>query len=372
VEHPIFANPILANDGSHLGMNAGWGPPQESALRAIAPTTWVGLTAGRQAGLDSSHWNGTVNPKVGVDRYAVSWWACKATEGTAYVDPTFRAAQTALRATGVHYRIWYHFPLNNQSIKDQVDHFLATIGPLQRGEAAKLDDEAATGIGCLTIKQAQEWHERVETATGRPTVQYTGGYVRNPADVFYHWDAPTLREGLHGHRPNIFASYNSENTARGNARGKPWDVWQQSSSGQLPGIQTGGISVIDLDRVDFPSAYDAACGYTSQPTPTPTPTPTPMPPGDAEMTRSLLRCEDADAAFFAWTDAQGFALQVEWTGSGDDPNVVRRIDAQMTAGATVRKIVVANLIGVSLAGPLPVGDTRHEWTGREFGTLLGG
>lgn len=380
MEQPIIARPRLLDDGSHRGMNAGWTPEHESmtpsALRAAAPSTWVGLQPGRSKGVDSSHWNGTVVPSAGAAVYGIEWWAHKATEGTAYVDPSFRKAQADMRAARIPYRIWYHFPLNNRSIKDQVDHFLRTIGPLQVGEAAKLDDEAATGIGCLTIQQAREWHERVETATGRPTVQYTGGYVRNPADVFYHWDADVLREGLHGHRPNIFASYNSEQTSRSHARGKPWDVWQQSSSGILPGIQSGGISVIDLDRVDFLSAYDAACGYDTsepippEPTPTPTPVP-PLPPGDAEMSRALLRCADANAAFFAWTDPQGIALQVEWTGPGDDPNVVRRIDAQMAAGCQVHQIVVANLIGVSLVGPLPTGDTRHQWTGREFGMLLG-
>lgn len=339
---------------------------------------------GEIEGVDSSHWQGTIVPTVGRDVYDIQWWAIKATEGTSYVDPTFKRAQESLRNAGIKYRGYYHFPRGNLPMEAQVEHFVKTVGPLQIGEFAKLDDEKCEPLGYgLTIEQAALWLRLVEEHYGRPCCEYTGAFYRHQTDRNYHWDSELIRNSsIEGERPNILPSYNTWNKVT--TRGRPVHVWQWTSSAVLPGLHFGGDNVgrIDRDLVFLPHAYDLACGYVNKPTPSPEPEPEPIPipiptpiptpiPGDDIMSRSLLRCVDADAAFFAWTDSQGIALQVEWTGSGDDPNVVARINAQMAAGCQTRSISVANLIGVSLIGQLPQGDSRHDWTGREFGVILG-
>lgn len=228
---------------------------------------------GQLEGVDSSHWQGTIHPVVGRDVWDIRWWAHKATEGTSYVDPTFRKAQDDLRNAGIRYRIWYHFPRGDRSIEAQVDHFLRTIGPLEVGEAAKLDDESAESLGYpLTVKQAALWHRLVEEATGRPTVEYTGAFVKHSTDVFYHWDAAEIRNSTiagAGERPNILASYNP--WSKVTTRGKPVHVWQWTSTAVLSGICTGGIGRIDRDLVLDPHAYDLACGYADAPAPEPPP-----------------------------------------------------------------------------------------------------
>jgi GH25 family lysozyme M1 (1,4-beta-N-acetylmuramidase) len=332
---------------------------------------------GQMEGVDSSHWQGTIFPKVGVEKFNIKWWAIKATEGTSYVDPTFRRARQSIRdvagKNGILYCPIYHFPRNNLSIEAQVDHFIRTVGPLEVGECAKLDDEAAVSLGApLTINQAALWHRLIEEYYGRPTCQYTGAFVKHERDPFYHWDSLDLRNStIKDERPNILASYNSWSNVT--TRGKPVHVWQWTSKAIMPGLHSGGDNVgrIDRDLVLVPHAYDLACGYVDQPQPIPPTPPIPVPtPGDT-MSRVLFRLTDSDAAFFAWVDAQGIALQVEWTGSGDDPNAVARINAQMAAGCEVKTIAIENLMGVSLVGPLPHGDPKHDWTGMEFGMILG-
>jgi GH25 family lysozyme M1 (1,4-beta-N-acetylmuramidase) len=247
---------------------------------------------GQLEGVDSSHYQGTIHPIVGRDVYNIQWWAHKATEGTSYVDPTFKKAQEDLRNAGIRYRVWYHFPRGNLSIEAQVEHFLRTIGPLEVGEAAKLDDESAQSLGySLTIDQAVRWHSLVEQATGRPTVQYTGAFVKHPSDPMTHWKSPRIRNSTIpgvGERPNILASYNSWQNVTTN--GLPVHVWQWTSSATMPGLFGGAGSVgrIDRDLVRIPAPYDWACGYVGGPTPpepepTPPPIPVPIPPEDEDM-----------------------------------------------------------------------------------------
>lgn len=240
---------------------------------------------GQLEGVDSSHWQGTIYPKVGKEKYGIEWWAIKATEGLSYVDPTFKQAQNDLRDSGIKYVGYYHFPRGNKSIEGQVEHFVNTIGPLQVGEFAKLDDESSESLGYpLTCEQAALWHKLVEAHYGRPTCEYTGAFVKNPSDRFYHWDYAPIRDStLGGERPNILASYNS--WAKVTTRGRPVHVWQWTSTAHFPGLYSGGIDRIDRDLVLDPHAYDAACGYTNEPSP-PDPPPVVVEPipGGNDMT----------------------------------------------------------------------------------------
>ena len=79
----------------------------------------------------------------------------------------------------------------------------------------------------------------------------------------------------------------------------------------------------------------------------------------------LLAPVDNDARFYAFCDPAGRALRCEWTGDGNDPAVLARIEFYRKApppGQTFEMgLSVANLINVSLDGPLPPGFTPEQF-----------
>lgn len=86
----------------------------------------------------------------------------------------------------------------------------------------------------------------------------------------------------------------------------------------------------------------------------PDPAPPPQPPPEDDMTRALFNCKDAGTLLWAEIDAGGAALQVWWTGYGDDPNVKEAIRLHTSApGLVTADIAIANLAGTYFRGTLP-------------------
>lgn len=91
------------------------------------------------------------------------------------------------------------------------------------------------------------------------------------------------------------------------------------------------------------------------------PTPTPSPGGPQVLT--IFQCSDAWAGFLGFSSG-GVGQLVEWV---DGPTAAY----YKGLGAVEQAITVAQCSGLSLMGPLPVGDQAHEWTGAEFRRLVG-
>lgn len=88
--------------------------------------------------------------------------------------------------------------------------------------------------------------------------------------------------------------------------------------------------------------------------------PPPFDPTEDDMAMKLLQPFDCDAQFLGMADRNGVCLEVVWA---DGP----RADAHLAAGATIDNgLSFGGLTNCVLLGPLPTGDTRHEWTGAEF------
>lgn len=94
--------------------------------------------------------------------------------------------------------------------------------------------------------------------------------------------------------------------------------------------------------------------------------PTPNPPGGTDVQNYYI-VTGANARFI------GTPAQVFWTGPGTD-KALAAINTQLEAG----NLQIVDLTGgpnafgsTFLAGPVPVGDTLHTWTGAEFAGLLG-
>lgn len=100
------------------------------------------------------------------------------------------------------------------------------------------------------------------------------------------------------------------------------------------------------------------------PYPAPVPHP-PEPPVDSDMMITIYKLSDALAQFVAYT-VNGVALQVEWSGDGNDPAVVERLSILKHFGAVEITVSVADIGRTTLIGPLPHGDPLHDWQSSDF------
>lgn len=312
----------------------------------------------RLDGIDIAHYQWDQGP---VDLGTVAaiptfWLATKATQSTTYVDPTFAKARTAAHAAGFTHVGLYHWLSSITDPVMQADHFLDSIGTLRPGEFAMLDAEerGITADGCVAFC------ERVEQVTRRPVVVYSGLYVSGGII----WRSTPLRASQYGPRPFIVAAYvTAENLeARMRATGSlpnfVYQAWQYSSNGPVAGI----VGRCDMDMVVDRAAFDLACGIT-----------VPQPSGD-DMQIRLLVLTDSDAQFLAETTGDGRALNCRWVGTA---KLSAARDAHRAAAAGKQAVFeqsgdIAGLINVALIGPLPVGDSRHTWTGSEFSAFEAG
>jgi hypothetical protein len=98
----------------------------------------------------------------------------------------------------------------------------------------------------------------------------------------------------------------------------------------------------------------------------------PDPPEDDNMELVEVEVLEANARFLAYKITQdGIALipWMEWV-NGSDPLQLARLQAYRELNIPVHKLVLANLPGVTLIGPLPTGDTKHSWKRSDFGNVI--
>lgn len=225
----------------------------------------------RLDGVDVAHYQYDSGPLNWATVAAIpTWWAAtKLTQSTTYADPTGQRSRMAFLAAGMTHRGLYHWLSSTTDPAEQAAKFLRELGPVAVGEFAMLDAEEAgiTTAGALT------WCETVEAVTHRPAVVYSGAYVTGGTI----WQSTKLRESKYGRRPFILAAYTTEAKALAlpGVRAYPWQAWQFSSNGPVPGV----VGRCDMDRVDDRAAFDTACGFTAHTTPIEV-QPSPTPQGD--------------------------------------------------------------------------------------------
>ena len=185
--------------------------------------------AGRLAGIDVSHWQGTVD----WDRVAgggVAFVFIKATEGGDYTDPRFAENWAGAARAGIA-RGAYHFYRPQTEAAAQAQHFLRTV-QLRAGDLPPvLDVEVTDGRSAEAISAGvRTWLETVERATGRRPIVYTrasfwtaqmgGGFGAYPLWVAHYGAA----------QPGIPAGWSG------------WTFWQHSDAGRVVGI-SGGVDL---------------------------------------------------------------------------------------------------------------------------------
>lgn len=179
-------------------------------------------------GVDLSHWN-----KVNWKKLKTDFVIIKATQGTSYIDPTFKTNQAECRKKGIKLG-YYHFADLDDNIYQQADHFIDTIGEIKEGEFVCLDAETGQNA-----KWCKSWLEYVEDRVGFKPVLYAPVGTWEVALPYPLWIA---RYGLnngqinYGYAPNI---------------GK-WDkfiIWQYTSKGKIEGV-TGNADLNIAENLD--------------------------------------------------------------------------------------------------------------------------
>ncbi len=123
---------------------------------------------------------------------------------------------------------------------------------------------------------------------------------------------------------------------------------------QMPEIRRRAVEIIGL-----------AYARPVEPTPTVPPL-TPTEGDDMGLNITVFQPSDCLAEFIAYTDDNGFALEVEWIRTPDDQ---RRRDAYLATGKVRvdrgKRATVGGFRNCGLKGPVPVGDT-YPWTDGDF------
>lgn len=95
----------------------------------------------RAEGIDVSH-HKPVRDWSALSASRVYFIGVKATEGTTYLDPTFKLHRDAFRSSPLHLAIYYHFARPGDPVH-QAERFMDAVGPLQANERLCLDLEGS-------------------------------------------------------------------------------------------------------------------------------------------------------------------------------------------------------------------------------------
>lgn len=206
----------------------------------------------RLDGIDIYHGQADAGPVDLVKVAAIpTWWfAAKATQSTTYKDPWYDRFMAQARSLFTH-RLAYHWTSSITDPLQQADWFLqSTNGADGVGAMQDIEEAGSTVPRCLA------WFERVENHTHRPCIGYAGLYVSGGTI----WKSPALRMSAYGPRPFVVAAYVPKLNLDARmiytgSQAFPYQAWQFSSNGPVPGI-TGRC---DMDEVQDRQMFDLAC-----------------------------------------------------------------------------------------------------------------
>lgn len=187
-------------------------------------------------GIDVSHWQGGIDWKK-VASSGVEFAIMKASEATGFVDSRLSYNKKEARKNGILCG-FYHFARGG-NVKDEVEHFLDTVGDLREGELLVLDWEIQH---TNTVNWCLEFLQRVEEEVGfKPIIYLNKATLRA-------WDWSSVVENDNG---LWIASYSLNTGYKGVRPGAFdwafWMMWQYTSRGRVPGI----VGNVDLNHCDI-------------------------------------------------------------------------------------------------------------------------
>ncbi len=199
---------------------------------AVALMATTGAAYGYVAGADTSHYQH--NPSLDWQKVAgdgVRFAFLKATEGTTYTDPYFKADWAASAKAGI-YRGAYHFARPSTaagSAVRQADFFASTIGPQNaRGTLPPVLDLESTGglSDSQLINWTSQFLKELAAKTGRDPIIYVSPYFwidnLNNSSAFHDYPLWVAHYGVS--QPKVPGNWPT------------WSFWQSTSSGRIQGI----------------------------------------------------------------------------------------------------------------------------------------
>jgi len=202
-------------------------------LTTAALLVTTGAAYGYVPGVDTSHYQHS--PSLDWQKVAgsgVEFAFLKATEGTTYRDPYFKADWSATSQAGI-YRGAYHFArpsTSSGSAVKQADFFAATIGPQNSHGTLPpvLDLEVTGGLSSKAlVNWTRDFLVEVQKKTGRTPIIYCSPYfwIDNLGNSTAFHDYPLW-----------VAHYTSKSQPMVPGGWPTWSFWQTTSSGRISGI----------------------------------------------------------------------------------------------------------------------------------------
>ncbi|MEO7398428.1 MAG: glycoside hydrolase family 25 protein [Ilumatobacteraceae bacterium] len=202
----------------------------------------------------------------------------KVSEGARFKDQYMQGWRDKAHSHGLIVGLYHFLRANDTSV--EVDNYLSAIGSLKDNEFVMCDWE----VDGPTSAQAQAWLERVESATGRRPVLYSGSpfLAARPTGNLTRWPLWIAAYGVNDGQEHPWPRTDRWVPFQNGPGTRPFEgrtvLWQYTSKARVPGWGAG------VDRSRFDGTIDdlkALCGYVQpappQPTPQPQPTPVPQP-----------------------------------------------------------------------------------------------
>ncbi|GAA4358375.1 glycoside hydrolase family 25 protein [Angustibacter luteus] len=216
-------------------------------------------------GIDISHHQGVIDWRSLKAKHQLTWGACKATEGTSFVDSQFARNWANLKAAGL-VRMAYHFARpEKSSAAAQARRFVAVVRPV-KGDVLALDLEDSALSQSRTNAWARAFGDELRRLAPQcTTVVYLGGYAANAsgrgvAAHFDYWWYPRYPSADPKPWPRLYRPKLAGNTTGW----KTPHIWQWTAA------LAGGPFDANLSTL---TAAQLAAGPKS-PAPTPKPKPT--------------------------------------------------------------------------------------------------
>ncbi len=217
------------------------GSSGEAAITIARTTTRSGVGP-TIAGVDVSHWQGTVD-WTKVAEAGKRFVFLKATDDFDYTDPTFQTNRGGARANGLLVGA-YHFARPDPSpgdAREEARHFVSVADPQPGDLLPVLDMETSRGLNQDELTRwARVWVAEVRALTGVTPFVYTSpyGWLTRTGDT-----VALARDGA----PLWVAHWgvSSPTVPAQDWDGHGWVVWQHTSTGHVRGI----VGNVDLDRL---------------------------------------------------------------------------------------------------------------------------
>lgn len=186
-------------------------------------------------GIDVHGSKGVVN-WAKVHTFGVSFAWIKASEGKTFDDPRFAHNRRAAKAAGIRVGAYHYARPDNNTPREEADHFLRLAKPVAGELLPVLDYEApeAGGLAAATlVRWADEWLDIVEAAIGTRPIFYSF-----PSYITSKMGGGGLALG---ERPLWLASYGPNDGEPHSA--SPVGAWtaiaahQFTSNGRVPGVR---------------------------------------------------------------------------------------------------------------------------------------